>query len=177
MFKIYLFSLIFGIGALSLVGCSTSIDDYSAQSDTFELDTFFDGHLKAWGVFENYEGKVIRRFTVNMTGTWEGNQGVLDEDFIYDDGETQKRIWYLTKTAQGQYEGTASDVIGIAKGQAKGFALNWQYTMRLQTDDTEYDVQFDDWMYLVDTNSVINKASVKKWGVDVGQVTLFIEKQ
>ena len=31
-----------------------------------------------------------------MKGSWQGNQGVLDEDFTYSDGKTERRVWRLT---------------------------------------------------------------------------------
>lgn len=111
-----------------------------------------------------------------MIGTWDGNNGILDEDFVYDDGEKQKRIWRITKNPDGTFTGTADDVVGEAVGRSEGFALNWRYTMALPVDDKVYEVQFDDWMYLVNAKNVINRASVSKFGLHVGEVTLFIQK-
>ncbi|NVJ61979.1 MAG: DUF3833 domain-containing protein [Gammaproteobacteria bacterium] len=165
------------LSVLLISSCATSLDEYADSQPEFKLEEFFSGKLTAWGTFEDYSGKVTRRFKVEMTGTWNGNKGVLDEDFYYDDGEEQKRIWRLTKEAPGVYSGEADDIVGVAKGEVKGFALNWSYTMSLPVDDDIYEVHFDDWMYLLDDKSVINKATVSKFGFEVGQVTLFIQKQ
>ncbi len=159
-----------------LTGCSTSIQEYGKTSPQFTLETFFNGKLTAWGTFQDYSNKVIRRFRVDMHGSWQGSKGILDEDFFYDDGETQKRIWYLEKVGKHQYTGKANDIIGIAKGAVQGFALNWHYTIALPVGDTTYTVQFNDWMYLIDSNHVINRATISKWGIPVGEVTLFIQK-
>ena len=40
-----------------------------------------------------------------MTGTWNGNQGTLDEDFTYSDGKKEKRVWRLTDLGNGRYSG------------------------------------------------------------------------
>lgn len=162
--------------SLALVSCATSLDEYADTKPEFKLEEFFSGKLTAWGTFEDYSGKVTRRFRVEMIGTWEGNKGILDEDFYYDDGEEQKRIWRLTKEAPGIYTGEADDIVGTARGEVQGFALNWSYTMALPVDGEIYEVHFDDWMYLIDEKSLINKASVSKFGFEVGQVTLFIQK-
>jgi hypothetical protein len=73
---------------------------------------------------------VVRRFTVQMTGTWQGNQGTLDERFTYSDGKTERRVWRSPTKARGRYTGRADDVVGVAEGQAAGNALNWRYTLR-----------------------------------------------
>lgn len=160
-----------------LAGCSTSLSDYSSTKPEFDLQTFFTGELTATGMFQNYSDKVVRRFNVEMTGHWENDKGILDETFYYADGETEKRIWTIINLGNNRYTGTADDVVGKATGRVSGFALNWQYTMRLEVDGDTYDVAFDDWMYMIDENTVINKARVTKFGFTVGEVTLVINKQ
>lgn len=160
-----------------LTSCSVSLSDYRGTDPQFKLEEFFNGKLLAWGTFQDYSGKVNRRFRVEMIGTWDGDKGVLDEDFFYADGEVQKRIWRLTKLSEGKYQGEADDIVGIAKGEVEGFALKWEYTMALPVDDDVYHLHFSDWMYLVDENNLINRASVTKFGIEVGEVTLLIQKQ
>ena len=77
---------------------------------------------------------MVKRFTVDMTGSWQGNEGKLEENFLYDDGSKQTRIWYLTALPDGQYIGRAADVVGEARGQIRGPALNRSYTMALPVD-------------------------------------------
>jgi hypothetical protein len=120
---------------------------------------------------------VVRRFTVVMKCSWSGNQGVLDEDFTYSDGKKERRVWRLTKLPGGKYTGTADDVVGTALGQASGNAFQWQYTLRLPVDGSVYEVQFDDWMYLVDDRVMLNKAKMSKFGVFLGEVTLSFQKK
>ena len=40
-----------------------------------------------------------------------------------------------------------------------------------------YEVQFDDWMYLMNERVMINKAVMSKFGVRLGDVTLSFEKR
>jgi hypothetical protein len=112
-----------------------------------------------------------------MDGRWEGNQGVLDERFTYSDGKTERRIWRLTKTESGRYTGTADDVVGVANGQTSGNAFQWAYTLKLPVDGSIYEVQFDDWMYLVNDKVMLNRASMSKFGIRLGEVTLSFHKQ
>jgi 5-hydroxyisourate hydrolase-like protein (transthyretin family) len=165
--------------ALLLAGCASAPApaDYAAEKPALDLKRYLDGELVAHGIFTDRAGKVARRFTVQMTGTWQGNQGTLDERFTYSDGKTERRVWRLTDLGGGRYTGRADDVVGEAQGQAAGNALNWTYTLRLPVDDKVYEVQFDDWMYLVDERVMLNKARMSKFGIFLGEVTLSFTKK
>ena len=162
----------------TLTGCgSQQINDYAAQKPVLELRDYFNGTLDAYGVFTDRSGKVVKRFTVVMKGTWVGDDGVLDEDFSYSDGTVQKRIWRLKRLGNGKYSGTADDVVGTADGQQSGNAFNWTYTMALPVDGKVYEVQFDDWMYLMTDKIMLNKATMSKFGFRLGEVTLSFTKR
>ncbi len=162
----------------ALVGCSSQqINDYANEVPVLELRDFFNGTLDAYGVFTDRSGKVVRRFSVLMKCSWQGDEGLLDEDFNYADGTRQKRIWHLQRLADGRYIGRAADVVGDATGQQRGNAFNWQYTMALPVDGKVYEVQFDDWMYLMNDRVMLNRASMSKFGVRLGEVTLSFTKR
>ena len=144
---------------------------------TNQVRQYFNGTLDAHGIFTDRSGKVVKRFTVVMQCTWEGDNGVLDEDFTYADGTKQRRIWRLKALPDGRYEGRADDVIGGAQGHAAGNALNWRYTLALQVDGSVYEVQFDDWMYLMNDKVMLNKAQMRKFGIYLGEVTLAFTKR
>jgi len=150
--------------------------DYAAEKPVLDLKTYFDGDITAHGLFTDRSGKVVRRFTVLMKCSWQGDDGVLDERFTYNDGEKQQRIWYLKKLPNGRYTGTAADVVGTAQGQSAGNAFQWSYTLNLPVDGKTYEVQFDDWMYLMDDHVMLNKAVMSKFGVRLGDVTLSFYK-
>ncbi len=150
--------------------------DYTAEKPVLDLKTYFNGEITAHGLFTDRAGKVVRRFTVAMTCSWQGDDGVLDERFTYNDGEKQQRIWRLKKLPNGQYTGTADDVVGTAQGQSAGNAFQWGYTLNLPVDGKTYEVQFDDWMYLMDAHVMLNKAVMSKFGVRLGDVTLSFYK-
>ncbi|MGE8376076.1 DUF3833 domain-containing protein [Diaphorobacter sp.] len=164
-------------GTAVLTGCaSPQVTDYAQERPQLELDRYFNGRILAHGIFQQRGGEVVRRFTVVMDCHWEGHQGVLDEAFTYSDGSTQRRIWRLTKHADGRYTGTADDVVGEAQGQTAGNAFRWNYTLRLPVDGKEYEVQFDDWMFLVDDRVMLNRATMSKFGVTLGEVLLSFTK-
>lgn len=165
-------------GTAVLTGCANpQVTDYAQERPLLELDRYFTGRVLAHGVFQKRNGAVARRFTVVMDCHWEGNQGVLDEAFTYSDGTSERRIWRLTKHADGRYTGRADDVVGEAQGQTSGNAFRWNYTLRLPVDGKEYEVQFDDWMFLVDDRVLLNRATMSKFGVTLGEVLLSFTKQ
>ncbi len=165
------------LAAVVLGGCAGPTPaDYAAETPVLDLKTYFNGDLVAHGLFTDRTGKVVRRFVVQMTGTWNGNQGVLDERFTYSDGKTERRVWRLTDEGGGRWSGRADDVVGVAQGVAAGNTLNWRYTLSLPVDGKVYDVQFDDWMYLMDERVMLNKAVMSKFGVRLGEVTLSFYK-
>jgi hypothetical protein len=159
--------------ALVLAGCAgPQVNDYAAEKPLLDLRQYFNGTLDAYGVFTDRNGQVVRRFTVVMRCTWNGDEGVLDEDFTYSDGTTQKRIWRLKHEGNGRYTGRADDVVGVAEGQTAGNAFRWGYTLALPVDGRVWEVQFDDWMYLMDERVMLNKARMSKFGIHLGEVTL-----
>ncbi|MBK6471549.1 MAG: DUF3833 domain-containing protein [Betaproteobacteria bacterium] len=169
---------IFALGAAVLAGCASAPTpaDYAAEKPVLDLKTYFNGPLVAHGIFTDRAGKVARRFTVQMTGSWNGKEGTLDERFTYSDGKTERRVWRLTDEGNGRWTGRADDVVGVAEGQASGNALNWRYTLSLPVDGKVYEVQFDDWMYLMDDKVMLNKAVMSKFGFRLGEVTLSFYK-
>jgi hypothetical protein len=163
--------------AATLAGCAAPRPaDYAAEQPVLDLKEYFNGDITAHGIFTDRSGKVVRRFTVAMRCSWQGDEGVLDEAFTYSDGKQERRVWRLKKLPDGRYTGTADDVVGTAQGQAAGNAFQWRYTLRLPVDGSVYEVQFDDWMFLIDRRVMLNKAVMSKFGFRLGEVTLAFSK-
>ncbi|QGT77657.1 DUF3833 family protein [Guyparkeria halophila] len=162
---------------LLLTGCSSmKLEQFQGTTPAFDLTGYFEGQTWAHGIFESRGGEIKRQFRVEIDGYWEGEEFVLDEDFVYDDGETDQRTWRITPTGEGRYVGRAGDIVGEAAGHEVGQALNWRYVLRLPYGDSTIDVAFDDWMIRRSENVVINRATVTKFGIRVGEVTLFFTK-
>jgi hypothetical protein len=162
---------------LLLAGCSTQhVDDYVDTTPQLDLRTFLNGELRAYGMLQNRAGKMTRRFSAELQGSWNGEQGVLEEKFEFDDGEIQYRTWQLQHDGNGHYRGTAGDVVGTAAGDARGAVFNWQYALEVPWSDDTITVNLDDWLYLVDEQHLLNRTTLTKFGFRVGELTLVIEK-
>jgi hypothetical protein len=174
MLKRWLLRLAAALAAAALVGCS-SIDPqvYLREKPALDLKQYFNGTLVGHGLFMDRSGQVQRRFVVTIRASWAGDTGTLDEDFVWSDGEKERRVWTLQPVAgqPGRWRGTAADVKGEAAGVVAGNALNWTYTFMLKTKEGKrYDIDFDDWMFLIDDKVMLNRATMTFWGFRVGEV-------
>jgi hypothetical protein len=165
-------------GAAAVAGCAAPrLSDYTGQTPRLDLREYFNGTVDGWGLFADRSGKVIRRFKVVMDCSWQGDQGLLDEAFTYSDGSRERRVWRLQRLDDGRYTGQAGDVVGTASGQESGNAFYWRYTLALPVEGQVYQVQMDDWMYLMSERVLLNKTVMSKFGLRVGEVTLSFSKR
>lgn len=159
---------------LLITGCSgMNNSSQTFSGPALQIEEYFDGKVYAWGIFEDRFGKLRRQFQVEIDGNWDGQQLVLDERFLYSDGEQDRRVWTITPQGDGRYTGQAGDILGQAEGINSGNSLNWRYQMELKVGDGSWKVSFNDWMYLQPGNVMVNRAKVSKWGITLGSVTLF----
>lgn len=167
------------LGMMVVGGCTgkPSIYEAALSERTLNLEEFFDGRVIAYGQFQDVLGTVRRRFSVDISGTWDGQTLTLVEDFVYEDKSTEQRVWKLQKTGPDTWRGTAPGVIGTALGQEKGDTFNWQYTIDLPVPDGTLRVSFDDWMWLLGDDRLLNRAYMKRTGIDIGDVIIIFEKQ
>lgn len=160
---------------LILPGCASSLDDYRDEKPSLALDQFFNGRLVAYGMVQNFSGKVTRRFRADISAQWQEGKGTLDEQFYFSDGEQQSRCWTIVREGN-RYRGTAGDIVGEALGEVQGNTLNWRYTLQVPVNGRVWNIALDDWLYLIDENNLINRTKMKKFGLPVGQLTLHIRK-
>ena len=161
----------------ALCGCANvEVTDYRAEKPTLDLAQYFNGTIDGWGMFQDRSGKVIKRFHVRIDARWDADTGTLDEHFEYADGEKQNRVWKLVRNGD-RYTGTAADVVGVASGKAQGNALAWTYVLALPVDGRVWNMDMDDWMYLIDDKTMLNRTTMSKFGFRVGEVTLAFRKR
>lgn len=161
-----------------LSGCfSHSVDYYQEGQPKLDIKDYFNGPIKAWGVVQDWRGRVVRKFDIEMVGRWEGDEGTLEEHFNYYDGETQQRTWKIKKLSDNRYQGTAGDILDKATGEQSGDSVNWHYVMDLPVDGSTYRIKFDDWMWLMNDGVLINRSYLRKFGLTVAELTIFMQKQ
>ena len=163
---------------LGLAACTgkPSIDDAKLSDRELKIEEFFDGRVLATGQFQDTFGAVRRRFDVDIQGTWDGKTLTLVEDFDYEDGSKERRIWRMTKTGENTWIGDADGVLGQAKGVSDGDTFNWAYRIDLPVPDGTLRVTFDDWLWQLSDTRVYNRGYMKKYGVDIGEVQITFDK-
>ena len=180
------FRVLLLITTVLLASCGgATIEDYAEQEPAFVAEAFFNGPLLAYGVIKNRAGKVTRRFTATLEGSWENGSGLLAERFVFDDGEIQYRNWRLVPKGAGGipdggsrrfYDASAEDVIGEATLTTRGNAAFIQYTLQVPYGDRQINVRVDDRMYLINEQVLIGESTLTKWGFHVGDILLTIIK-
>jgi len=170
-----IFFMLLGLGLLS--GCAEmKPEDFAENQPRLVLEDYFAGKTKAHGIFEDRFGKLRRQFVVHIVGTWDGQTLVLEEDFLYSDGETDRRVWMLRKQDEHTYIGTANDVPEPTTMKVYGNAMNFRYNVDLKVGDGTLNVRFNDWMFLQPDGVIINRARISKFGFALGEATITFTK-
>ncbi len=152
------------------------VGDYAAETPVLDLRDYLNGPLVASGLFIGLSGRADRRFTVDMVGRWNGNQGTLDEQFRFSDGETGERCWALRFTDDRTFVATAHDVVGMARGAQTGSAATMRYRLKVPRAQGEIVVSMEDWFYLVEDGTLINRTRMSKFGIKVGELVVSFRK-
>ncbi len=161
---------------LAACSCPPKVDDYAGREPAMDIREYLKGNVEAWGVIQNRAGMVTDQFHVTLKGTWKGNDGTLEEHFLYTDGRKDARVWSIHFSDDHHCTATAHDVIGEAKGAQFGNAVNMAYILHVPVKDTTYDLSMDDWMYLMDKHTDLNHTTMHKFGIKVGELFLTFKK-
>jgi hypothetical protein len=161
-----------------LAGCaSISPEDYRAEKPELDLARYFSGTVDGWGMVQDRSGRVLRRFYVQIDAKWTGDTGTLDESFDWSDGKKERRVWTIKRIAPNRYVGTAGDVVGQADGVSAGNALQWRYVLQLPPEQGGWQVDIDDWMYLIDADTMLNRSEIRKFGIRFAEITIAFRKR
>tara|TARA_Y100001970_G_scaffold290352_1_gene423814 strand:- start:362 stop:886 length:525 start_codon:yes stop_codon:yes gene_type:complete len=159
-------------------GCAKDMKptDFKDQKPRLIIEEYLSGNVKAWGVLQDRSGKVTRQFKADLDGKWDGNILILDELFNWSDGEKQTRKWTIKKIDEHNYEGTADDVVGTAKGYSYGPAFKFEYVLLVPVKGKNIKITFDDWIFMQDERVAINRATMTKFGIKVAELTVMFVK-
>lgn len=161
-----------------LAACATAPPIPASAAETpFIIERDLAGRSVARGAFRSITG-ANRSFTAQLNGTWDGETLTLVEDFVFDDGERDRKTWRLQRVAPGRYVGTREDVVGQAIGIQKGAVFRLEYDVVLPTGNGRgRRVRFRDVMALNADGDVVNDATVGWFGIRVARVSLVIERE
>lgn len=142
----------------------------------FDLLSWLEGPTHAVGVFEDRKGRVRRRFTVEMAGDADGNTLKLHERFVFDNGERQERTWVLTRGSGGTFTGRAEDSVSEAHGRFGDGVAYLTSELKLKVGRRSIAMRFDDAFYEAGPGLVLNRSTMSKWGLRLGQILIQFRK-
>lgn len=161
--------------AVLLISASMLVAGAASARD-FRLEDVFAGKSRAVGRFEAING-VDRSFKVMLAGRWNGKVLTLREDFVYADGERDRKTWRFTKTAPGAYTGTREDVVGEAMVTIDGNVARYSYLVDIDPGAKKNIVRFHDTLRLMPDGTLLNTAWVSKFGFPVAKVRVDFTRQ
>ncbi|TCP61679.1 uncharacterized protein DUF3833 [Rhodovulum bhavnagarense] len=145
-------------------------DDYTGQGTVFDLPRHLNGPILCEGVIYGPTGRVTSRFVADMEARWEGNRGVMTEEFRYDSGATQSRSWTFTLENDGSIRAEAPDLVGTGHGMQAGSGVHLRYRIRLPEDSGGHVLDAVDWMYLMENGAIMNRSQFRKFGIPVAEL-------
>ncbi len=143
---------------------------YAQTGPAFDIRAVLAGPMVSEGVIFGPTGAVTRRFVAEMTGTWDGDRGVMTENFRYDSGGTLDRRWSLTMGEGGSFTATAPDIIGTARGQQSGATVRLTYRLKLADEAGGHVLDVIDWLYLIEDGKILNRSEMRLFGVKVAEL-------
>ncbi|AXY41496.1 DUF3833 domain-containing protein [Halomonas sp. JS92-SW72] len=162
---------------LLLAGCSSvDIERYAGTTPELDIGEYFEGRTRAWGMVQDYRGEVQRRFVVDIDGEHDGTTLVLDEHFVYDDGETDRRVWTFERQGDGRWVGSANDVEGPVAARQAGHAFTMTYRLPVVVSGREITFTMEDWMFLQPDGRLLNRTDMKKFGITLARITIVFER-
>ena len=160
--------------AAALLGCSSPlpVSSFAATAPAFDPVRFFTGHVRSWGVMEDRSGQPTSIVLTDCTGEADGPDGLrMTQRLTIGQDAPVTREWRMRRVAQGRYEATANDMVGTATGEASGRAFHWQWTLELSPGNPLKNVTMEQWWYLLDDGSMLNRTTVSKLGFIAAEVT------
>lgn len=179
---VFLLGVVMTLALMALAGrmigfTAQKPQDYAGQGQQFDLRRHLDGPILCEGVIFGPTGRVTSRFVADMEARWDGNTGVLAEEFRYDSGAHQSRRWTLTLGNDGMVRAEAPDVIGTGTGKLVGSALKLAYRIRLPDDAGGHELDVTDWMYLTANDTIINRSQFRKYGIKVAELVATLRRK
>ena len=140
-----------------------------------KLEDFFDGSVKGFGFMHTRFGKLAQQFDISADGQWNAEKQALalTETYQFDDGHRDELKWTITKLSETRYRGAEDRLKGEAEGEQSASHFRWRYVRDVpQKGGKTTRLTFDDCFYLQTPNLLLARASVSRFGFEVGIITV-----
>jgi len=140
-----------------------------------KLEDFFDGSVKGFGFTHTRFGNLAQQFDISADGQWNAEKQALalTEIYQFDDGHSDELKWQITKLSDSRYRGVEDCLKGEAEGEQSAHHFRWRYVRDVpQKGGKTTRLTFDDCFYLQSPNLLMARASVSRFGFEVGIITV-----
>lgn len=158
---------------LFVTGCAAPLTPkaFVATAPAFDPMTFWSGRTASWGVIENLSGAPTAIITTSTEATPEGEGGLHMIQHVVSNGKDAVRDWHLRRLGQDQFEATANDMVGTARGASSGRTFHWTWILATKPGNCLFNVSMEQWMYLADNGTLMNRTIITKFGVRLAEVS------
>jgi hypothetical protein len=161
------------VALFTFAGCAAPLGPHAFADTrpTFNPVVFWTGHTSSWGVVENRDGAPTEIITTSTDGTPEGDGGLHMVQHVTTNGKASVRDWHIRRVENNEFEARANDVVGTARGSPSGRTLHWTWTLAAKPGNALYNVRMEQWMYLADNGTLLNRTIVTKLGVRLVEIS------
>lgn len=165
---------VIGLAAvLMMAGCAAALrpEAFSKTTPSFDPIAFWAGRTASWGVIENRDGAPTAIITTTTDATPEGADGLHMVQHVMTGGKDTVRDWHMRRLGHGMFEATANDMVGSARASASGRTLHWTWVLATRPGNCFFNVTMEQWMYLADNGTLMNRTIITKLGVRLAEVS------
>jgi hypothetical protein len=144
---------------------------FSTTTPAFDPIAFWSGRTASWGVIENRDGSPTAIVTTSTESTPDGRDSMNMVQHVMTGGKDTVRTWHMRRLGNGQFEATANDMVGSARGTASGRTFHWTWTLATKPGDSLRNISMEQWMYLADNGTLMNRTIITKLGLRLAEVS------
>ncbi|WP_103333787.1 DUF3833 family protein [Pseudotabrizicola formosa] len=169
---------LFLLGALALGGCASAPASPTVPTRPVTLDAAFVGRKRGKGLFRVWLTGDERRFDARLDGRLSrgGQRMTVVEDFVYDDGQTDRLTWVFDRNGPGRWTGRREDTVGQATVIEENGEVRLTYTADFKSNEGVTRLGFADVIYLREDGVIVNDAVVSRAGIPVGSIRFEIRQ-
>lgn len=168
------------LGLAALAGCSASPRLPAETAGPLTLVSAFEGRTTGRGVFRIRLTGEERRFTADLHGrvtrTAPARTLTVAEDFVFDDGQTDRLTWVFRETAPGRWTGKREDTVGEAEVIEEDGLIRLTYTADFRSLEGTTRLGFRDVIHAAPEGTIVNDGVVSRWGLPVADVRFVIRR-
>jgi hypothetical protein len=161
------------VGLSGLGGCAAPLKPaaFATTTPAFDPVTFWSRPTASWGVVENRDGQPTAIITTSTEATPEGAGRLHMIQHVVTHGKDSVRDWHIRRLGNRQFEATANDLVGTARGAASGRTLHWTWILASKPGNGLFNVKMDQWMYLADDGTLMIRTIVTKLGIRLAEIS------